>query len=118
MSLLPAYYTSLRLTKSKPGKQTQAQREHEQWLRANGVHPEQLKARKPKTKKSSPLILKNVPNTVNLCDLVALGPTGLKQEEKRYTGTEIIGIAQMHKSNAVPVRGKQAAIDIAKMRRG
>jgi len=41
-----------------------------------------------------------------------------KKEEKVYTGTEIIGIAQMHKSNLIPIRGKKQAEDIAKMRRG
>ena len=41
-----------------------------------------------------------------------------KKEEKVYTGTEIIGIAQMHKSNAVPIRSKKSAEEVAKMRRG
>jgi len=41
-----------------------------------------------------------------------------KKEEMVYTGTEITGIAQMHKSNAVPVRSKKSAEEIAKMRRG
>jgi hypothetical protein len=41
-----------------------------------------------------------------------------KKKEKVYTGTEIIGIAQMHKSNAVPIRGKKDAIEVARMRRG
>jgi len=45
-------------------------------------------------------------------------PTMAKKEEKVYTGTEIIGIAQMHKSNAVPVRNKKSAEEVAKMRRG
>lgn len=37
-----------------------------------------------------------------------------------YTGNELLGIATMHKSNAVPIRkdDKQAAIDISNMRRG
>jgi len=35
-----------------------------------------------------------------------------------YTGTEIIGIAVMHKSNAVPIRNKKSAEEVAKMRRG
>ena len=35
-----------------------------------------------------------------------------------YTGTKMIGIGQLHKSNAVPVFCDQDAIDIAKMRRG
>ena len=40
-----------------------------------------------------------------------------KPEPKVYTGDEIIGIAQMHKSNAVPIRRKKDAIDTANMRR-
>ena len=40
-----------------------------------------------------------------------------KSEPKVYTGDEIIGIAQMHKSNAVPIRRKKDAIDTANMRR-
>lgn len=41
-----------------------------------------------------------------------------KKEPMKYTGTLIKGIAQMHKSNAVPIINKQQAIDVAKMRRG
>ena len=37
---------------------------------------------------------------------------------KKYTGDEIIGIAVMHKSNAVPIRSKKTAEEVAKMRRG
>jgi len=37
---------------------------------------------------------------------------------KVYTGTACIGIATLHKSNAVPVFSQQDAIDISKMRRG
>ena len=37
---------------------------------------------------------------------------------KVYTGTKILGIATMHKSNAVPVFSDQEAIEIATMRRG
>ena len=36
---------------------------------------------------------------------------------KVYTGTEMVGIAQMHKSNAQPVFNKQAAVDASQMRR-
>jgi hypothetical protein len=37
---------------------------------------------------------------------------------KVYTGDKIIGIATMHKSNAVPVFSDEQAVDIARMRRG
>lgn len=34
---------------------------------------------------------------------------------RRYTGNNMVGIATMHKSNAVPVFSVQAAQDISKM---
>ena len=37
---------------------------------------------------------------------------------KVYTGDKILGIATMHKSNAVPVFSDEQAVDISKMRRG
>lgn len=37
--------------------------------------------------------------------------------KKEYTGDAIIGIATLHKSNAVPVFSQQEAEDISKMRR-
>lgn len=40
---------------------------------------------------------------------------GTKKESSQYTGTYIIGIATMHKSNAVPVTNKEYAKDISKM---
>jgi hypothetical protein len=36
---------------------------------------------------------------------------------KVYTGTKVLGIATMHKSNAVPVFSDEQAVDISKMRR-
>jgi hypothetical protein len=44
---------------------------------------------------------------------------GPKKKENTYTGNELAGIAVTHKSNLVPVRrdNKQAAIDVASMRR-
>ena len=38
--------------------------------------------------------------------------------EKVYTGTKVLGIATMHKSNAVPVFAAEEAVEISKMRRG
>lgn len=36
---------------------------------------------------------------------------------KVYTGTKMLGVGQLHKSNAVPVFSQDDAIDIARMRR-
>lgn len=38
-------------------------------------------------------------------------------DPKIYTGSQMVGIAQMHKSNAQPIFNKQAAVDAAQMRR-
>ena len=40
-----------------------------------------------------------------------------KKERQEYTGTNMLGIGQLHKSNSVPVFRKQDAEDQAKMRR-
>ena len=39
------------------------------------------------------------------------------KSSQQYTGTYVIGIGQLHKSNAVPVTSNSDAIDIARMRR-
>jgi hypothetical protein len=44
------------------------------------------------------------------------GPVNTKETPK-YTGTKILGIGTMHKSNAVPVFSDEEAKDISKMRR-
>jgi len=38
-------------------------------------------------------------------------------EGKRYTGSSMIGIATMHKSNLVPVFAEENCVELAKMRR-
>lgn len=44
------------------------------------------------------------------------GSTALPQP-KNYTGDSLVGLAQMHKSNLVPVFNTDAVKDVAKMRR-
>jgi hypothetical protein len=38
-------------------------------------------------------------------------------EQKVYTGTKMLGVSQLHKSNAVPVFSQEEIVDISKMRR-
>lgn len=45
-----------------------------------------------------------------------LGSTALPKP-KTYTGDKMLGVATMHKSNAVPVFSQESAQDISKMRR-
>lgn len=129
MALLPAYYTTTRLSgkskaKKKPGWK-ERERRHEDWLRANDVHPDQLKARKKEFKplkisqaeqdraKAREEYDKKYPSVSN-----GMSGNTFKKEPQKYTGTLVTGIAQMHKSNAVPVINKEQAIEVAKMRRG
>lgn len=53
-------------------------------------------------------------------NIPSLGMSGnaVKTEPKVYTGTKVLGIATMHKSNAVPVFSDEEAQDISRMRRG
>lgn len=50
--------------------------------------------------------------------LMTPGGSTAKRDAAKYTGTEILGIATMHKSNAVPVFNSQAAVEVTTMRRG
>lgn len=49
--------------------------------------------------------------------LVTPGGDCAKKAVIQYTGTEMLGIGQLHKSNAVPVFRTEDAADIARMRR-
>lgn len=45
--------------------------------------------------------------------------SGTERVAQLYTGDQLLGIATMHKSNAVPIsKGSDMAIAVAKMRRG
>jgi hypothetical protein len=45
------------------------------------------------------------------------GGNAILAPAKVYTGSEMIGIGQLHKSNAIPIFKKSDAEDLAKMRR-
>jgi hypothetical protein len=49
-----------------------------------------------------------------------ISPIAGKRKENVYTGDELAGVGQLHKSNLVPIRkdNKEAAKEIARMRRG
>jgi len=49
--------------------------------------------------------------------LNSFGGNATKAETKVYTGDKMLGIATLHKSNAVPVFNSEEAVDISKMRR-
>ena len=143
MHMLPAYYTTnntrRRKKKNKTKSMIAAEREHEKFLKRMGVCSRssvgsEQRSSKPWVTGSSPVESANKRSVAQSGSASALGaegqrfkssrsdqcfydPSSAKKEEKVYTGDEIIGIAQMHKSNAVPVRGKKQATAVANMRR-
>ena len=118
MHLLPVFYSTTNTKKRKVRKKTQsllaAERAHEKYLKKMGIGSRssvglEQRSSKPWVTGSSP-VESTKPKVVYDSSMA-------KKEEMVYTGTEIIGIAQMHKSNAVPIRGKKQAQEVAQMRR-
>ena len=119
MHLLPVFYSTTNTKKRKVRKKTQSQlaaeRDHEKFLKKMGIGSRssvgsEQRSSKPWVTGSSPV--------ESAKPKVVYDSSMAKKEEKVYTGTEIIGIAQMHKSNAVPIRSKKSAEEVANMRRG
>ena len=122
MGMMPVYFTTTSYKKRKKQKFTTAAAAHrsrenqESWkniLLSHGVKKvsknTQSLQRKPVSYRGSELPrIPSVKHTWEPCT---------KPADKVYTGDAIVGISTMHKSNAVPVFNKQAAIDISKMRR-
>lgn len=114
--MLPVYYTTTNTRKRKKKNKTKsiiaAELEHEKFLKRMGVKkPTARVAQSEEQRFCKPKVEGSIPSSGTI-------PTNCpKPEPKVYTGDEIVGIAQMHKSNAVPIRRKQDAVDIAHMRR-
>ena len=122
MHLLPVYYSTTNTRQRKQNKKSasvlEAERQHAKFLNKMGIGTRSSVGTEQRP--SKPWVTGSTP--VECAKLESCKPTYnssmAKKPENVYTGTEIIGIAQMHKSNAVPVRGKKQAEEIAKMRRG
>ena len=143
MHLLPSYWTTTNTKKRKKGKKSKAlllaEKEHKKFLKSMGVNRSVAQPGSASALGAEGQRFKSFHSDQNagIAQLVERGtcnsqvvgstptsgtifyhPTMSKKEEMIYTGDEIIGIAQMHKSNAVPIRGKKQATEVAKMRRG
>lgn len=58
-----------------------------------------------------------VRETPHIPSLNTAGGSATKADPKVYTGTKVMGIATLHKSNAVPVFNSEEAVEISRMRR-
>jgi hypothetical protein len=146
MHLLPSYYSTTNTRKRKQNKKSssvlEAERQHAKFLKKMGIRSRSSVGTEQQPSKlwvagSSPAEITKLQtrssvwlepaahnglvggsNPSGSTNIIMYDSSMAKKPENVYTGTEIIGIAQMHKSNAVPVRGKKQAEEIAKMRRG
>ena len=125
------HHPALSLTGKKKGKvkfkSAEAKREHErleqEWrdlLKRQGAELEQK--RQSRAMKAEPLSYKlSAPagrgDTRHIPSLNTGGGVATLAPAKVYTGTKVMGIATMHKSNAVPVFSDEEAIAISTMRR-
>ena len=127
------HHPSLSLTGKRKGKvkfrnAAEAQRAREldaSWkeiLKSQGVAAEQK--RRTRAMRAEPLQynLSSANDRANTRHIPSLdtghsGPVSSKENPK-YTGTKILGIGTMHKSNAVPVFSDEEAVEISTMRRG
>ena len=124
MHLLPVYYSTTNTRKRKQKKKSksvlEAERKHAKFLKKMGVSgPKETKPKRSLAQSGSAPALGAGGRKFESynSDQVFYDPSMAKKEENVYTGTEIIGIGQMHKSNAVPIRRKDDAKSIANMRR-
>jgi len=111
-------YNSKKSNRKKTAKQLKAEAEHDKFLRKQGVHPEQLSAKKKRQALNSiPDYKANKPDVKLSNKIAGHGPA---RQSNTYSGErQLLGIATMHKSNMVPVFAdrKEDAKDISSMRR-
>ena len=111
-------YNSKKSNRKKTAKQLKAEAEHDKFLRKQGVHPDQLAAKKKRNDLNSiPDYKANKPDVELSNKIAGHGPA---RQSNTYSGErQLLGIATMHKSNMVPVFAdrKEDAKDISSMRR-
>lgn len=103
--------------KSKPKLKPKAEREEYQaWL---DKHASKTTGKSSKFKplKGYSLAIPDDRNPRKYASLDSGVGNATKSQNKKYTGDKIVGIATMHKSNAVPVFNSEQAVEISSMRR-
>lgn len=109
-------YVQTPKSKKKRGPKA-AQEQYEAWLKS---HEPQKPIKYPKQTSNRLVYSLSVPagrETVRYPSLNTGIGHATKAPAKVYTGTKMMGIATMHKSNAVPVFNSEEAVEISKMRR-
>jgi len=112
------FYVSM--PKSKKRKVPKApQAQHDEWVKSiNSMSTNFSRTTTKKVIARMPLVQSQpVRQTPHYPSLNTGNVAATKPAPKVYTGDKVLGIATLHKSNAVPVFNSQEAVDISKMRR-
>lgn len=131
MGLMPTYYTTTSFKKRKVKQMTKSKAaalvEYNRERKRSGLAPIDTMIA-PKRSRSlsvikTPTVRSGVyidpsRSTKNIPSLMSSDGDTFKPKPKEYTGSAMIGISTMHKSNAIPVFSQDHAKDISKMRRG
>jgi len=103
----------------KPNAKQRAQKASWQALLAKyDITPEVRKSTVVVTTSSSTVVVDPSRRTDHIPSVDTGQGIAAKKPVMQYTGDAMLGIGQLHKSNAVPIFKAQDAIDISKMRRG
>ena len=94
-------------------KKSKSMVEYEMWLAKHGVTKK--KEEKKEVYKPPVTVRREVSRAPSLD--TGIGNATKPIEGKRYTGSSMIGIATMHKSNLVPVFKEESCVELASMRR-
>jgi hypothetical protein len=89
-------------------------------LKRQGIEAEEKKRSRAMKAETLSYNLSTPVGRTNTNHIPSLGTTGgnaTLSAPKVYTGTKVLGIATLHKSNAVPVFSNEEAVDISRMRR-
>lgn len=120
MHLEKPYLTTTRYSKRKKPLSKKLQAAHDDhcaWLEKMGISQNKKSSNTKKKREGIYEIPDYSTGPRMTSDRVAAN--GVVRKTNTYTGDELLGIGQMHKSNAVPVRkdNVQAAKELASMRR-
>jgi hypothetical protein len=94
--------------KKKSKRILELEKEHELFLKKKGY-----------TGKYKDLSVNELPDLRCTIPSGSVPGNGVSRKTNQYTGTELLGLGTLHKSNCVPIRkeNKTAAIEISQMRR-
>lgn len=107
-----------RVPKSKHKKLPKPVREqYESWLKSHQPVLKTKNNKKSEVLSNYSLAAPAGRETKHIPSLNTFAGVAVKSETKVYTGTKVLGIATMHKSNAVPVFNSEEAVEISSMRR-